>query len=239
MKYGKIRRDSIAELLSSWLGDHEVIAPVERSGILRFAQIESGADVVLRPWVTKIPAKEHLLPQTECLYSYKVGAGAAVDELETRETGRPRVLFGLRPCDARGIRLLDHVFLEDEVDPYYQQRRDRVALVGIACAEPFSVCFCTSVDGSPFGEDGLDLLLIEDGDEYLVKALCERGEALCANGVAPAEQGVENRIAELRRQAEARIASNVATKGLKEKLEANFDAPIWDRLQGLFQDWFA
>jgi len=230
MKYGKIRCDSIAELLNSWLGDHEVMAPTERDGVLRFARIESGAQAVLRPWVTKIAAKEHFLPQTECLYSYRVGAGIAADELEARETGRPRVLFGLRPCDARGIRLLDHVFLEDEIDPYYQQRRDGVALVGIACAEPFSVCFCTSVGGSPFGEDGLDLLLIEDGGVYYVKALSERGEALLANGIDPAEQGAEGRIAELRLQAEAKIASSVATEGLKEKLDANFDGLIWDRL---------
>ena len=66
----------------------------------------------------------------------------------------------MRPCDARSFPVLDMVFDQEKYkDPYYIGRRkksdgDRARLRAAAV----SVCFCTSVDGSPTWTQGADVL---------------------------------------------------------------------------------
>jgi ferredoxin len=88
-------------------------------------------------------------------------------------------VFGLRPCDARALRVLDALFLEQEpVDPYYAERREKTTLVGLACREMGDECFCTSL-GLALDEAGdVDLMLAEVDGRFAVQAVNEKGEAI-------------------------------------------------------------
>ena len=72
------------------------------------------------------------------------------------------VVFGVRPCDARGVKLLDALFLDtNPVDSFYARRRENTTLIGLACKELGSTCFCTSVGGAPDDAHDMDIMLYE------------------------------------------------------------------------------
>jgi ferredoxin len=109
--------------------------------------------------------------------------------LETGEVSEPgqqelSVLFGVRPCDARGLVNLDHVFIDKSyTDSAYAERREKLAVITLACSEvPYPTCFCDSMGGGPADDEGSDIILNEtqDGGAWLVTALTEKGKAIDA-----------------------------------------------------------
>ena len=156
-----------------------VVAPVARDGLLSFAPLAPGQDAALTGQ-TRWSPKEAVFPRTEPLLSFRFGH-AAVEMSAGHEPPEPTVLFGVRPCDAAGLAILDRVFLGEPVDAPYQAWREATTIVGLACAEPAGdACFCTSVGGSPTGETGSDLLLTPVDGRWLVEALTPQGAALAA-----------------------------------------------------------
>jgi ferredoxin len=100
--------------------------------------------------------------------------------------------------------------------------------MGLACNQPMSTCFCTSVGGGPFSTDGLDVLWTDLGDRYLVEAFTAQGEALIAGRPQMREAGSEDvdQKAELAARAEGTI-SGPDVQGVKEKLDGMYDSPFW------------
>jgi len=131
------------------------------------------------PHNTRFPPKAFFLPQSETLLTYN----RKLSQLEMPALQiSPRIIFGIRPCDARAVALLDTVFATaDNPDPYWQARREQTILIGVGCNQPATTCFCTSVGSSPFDHAGLDALLTDLGEAYFVETFTERGEALFAN----------------------------------------------------------
>ena len=82
---------------------------------------------------------------------------------------KKRIIIGVRPCEARGLELLDKVFDSEYKDRFYINNRDRTIIIGMACEEPDTACFCTSMNGGPSSSLGMDALLFESGDEFLVE----------------------------------------------------------------------
>lgn len=132
--------------------------------------------------LTTLPAKALVFPQREVFLEFLKTADGNEEIVEVKEVlpeEKPVAIFGVRPCDARAISLLDKVFGGDLRDPYYWRRRGQTSLVGLACnTPPWENCFCLSVEGSPHGEEGLDILLTDLGDRYYVKTLTGSGEKL-------------------------------------------------------------
>jgi len=222
-----IAKSDLPGLLDKLAGEYEVYAPVKEGSYSLFKQIKSGAEAYFGYLNSKIPPKGVLFPQSEKLFSYSVtGEGAKLEEcIDSRQ----KVVFGLRPCDARSFLLLDNVFNNDKYqDPYYLTRRENTLLVGMACNDPASTCFCDSMGSGPFDKGGLDLLLTDIGDAYVAEAVSEKGKALAARlGLKDAGEGQKAAAAKARDAAET--ACKVDTGTLKARLDANFYDPIWDR----------
>ena len=219
------------------LGDTDrVFAPVLQDDVLCLAPVESAEEIIrgvqalIRLTNTRQAPKEVFFPRSEVLFSYQDGKVIPVELPEER-----RVVFAMRPCDARSAVLLDYVFDADadeaaaggtsDQDPYYMNRRKNTVLMGLACNQPMSTCFCTSVGGGPFSTDGLDLLWTDLGDRYLVEAITEQGAALIANSPHMREAGSEDiaQKAEIAALAEQAV-SGPDVQGVKEKL----DTINWD-----------
>jgi sulfhydrogenase subunit beta (sulfur reductase) len=231
MKVKVLDRDRLSRLIDLLLEKYRVFAPVKRGRLLRFQEISSGKEACLDFQNTKQPPKEVFFPQTEILFTYKKNE-KGVEVGEPPSDGE-RVLFGIRPCDARGLVLFDKFFSSGEhKDPPYLDKREETAVVGLACNRPLSTCFCTSVGGSPFGKEGLDLLLVDLGDRYLVEILTERGERLVekARWLRDASDADLETAERLSRDAESAIKTKLLTEGLSEKLDGMFDDPLWDRI---------
>jgi ferredoxin len=90
-----------------------------------------------------------------------------------------QIVFGLRPCDARALRVLDALLLEQEpVDSYYAQRREKTTLVGLACREMGDECFCTSLGLAPNDGSDVDLFLTEVDGGYACQVVTEKGQGI-------------------------------------------------------------
>lgn len=221
-----IKKSELNALLDRLAGQCQVFAPVKKGLDFYFAPIRSGAEADFSYGNSVIPPKEVLFPPTEALFTYAVG-DAAADLQECLDTGK-KVIFGLRPCDAQSFLLLDKVFCGDQYrDPYYLTRRDNTVLVGLGCNEPRTTCFCTSLNGGPFGTAGLDLLLVDTGDQYVVEAVSAKGKDFAA-GLNLPPAGGDDRAAAAKVKEAAVISCTINLAGLKEKMDGNYNDPVWD-----------
>ncbi|MCL6610709.1 MAG: 4Fe-4S dicluster domain-containing protein [Peptococcaceae bacterium] len=222
-----IAKNDLPGLLDKLMSEYEVYAPVKEGAYSLYKKIKSGSEACFGYVNSKIPPKGVLFPQSEKLFCYNMtGEGAKLEECI--DSGK-KVVFGIRPCDAKSLLLLDNVFNNDKFrDPYYLTRRENTLLVGMACLEPAGTCFCTSMGTGPFDKAGLDIMLTDIGDAYLVEPVSEKGGALAA-GLGLSAAGEEQKAAAAKARDSAEVACRVNIEGLKARLDANFYDPIWER----------
>jgi len=169
------------ERLAAWLDvlceQGTVIAPRLVEEALLYRPVASSSEVEFDFQRTDLSPKTHLLPATEVLLEIeKRGSEVTLTEVMPADG---QVLFAVRPCDARGLRVLDALLVDHEpADAYYAERRERTTLVGLACPRLWPECFCTSIGGAPDDSQDMDVMLYEVDDGYLVEAITEKGTVL-------------------------------------------------------------
>lgn len=222
-----IKKNELSGYLDKLIQTYQVFAPVERDSDTCLKQIAAGTEAVLDFGNTSIPPKDILFPQSETLFSY-TEQDQSIRLEEDVDDGK-KLIFAIRPCDARSFMLLDNVFSNDQYqDPYYLTRRANTVLVGLGCNEPCGTCFCDSVGGGPFAEEGLDMLLIDIGEGYVAKVLTDKGkEAALLLGAPGASREERQMASEIQRQA---AMDKVNTEGLKAALDSGFYSAVWDLL---------
>lgn len=227
MEAGILTKADVASWVRGLLGSYRVVGPTGAAeGVVHYAPLAEDGTVLLDGLRPIRSPKEHFIPATETLLAFHGTAKALSVEAPPAPT-RDTVILGVRPCDARALARLDDVFLKREAtDDLYQQRRKMTRLVGLACATPSWGCFCTSVGGSPAGSEGLDLLLTDLGDGYLVRVLTEAGRELVASAGFAAATAAAVAAAEARHAAAAeKMPVRFDATRVAEKLE--WDAPLW------------
>ena len=230
----KIPGDKIRPLLAELQKSRRLIAPVEVDGVVLFKEVDGAGEVLLDYQNSVVPPKDWFFAQSEDLFYFE----NRMDELRIEEAEREDdqfLLFGIRPCDARSILLLDHVFCGQEgedtySDDYYRARRENTILVGLSCQQPLSSCFCTAFDGSPASREGCDLLLTElEGENYLVEAVTERGSQLLeahASFFSPADEVDREALEE---ELKSRLVMDQLS-GVYDQLPALYESDYWDKI---------
>ena len=232
MKWKIIEKSKFPVFIGELAKEYEVFAPVKEKNSASFERTSSGNEAYLDFRNTKKPPKEFFLPQTETLFTHWIGK-KDVEIVESPTVKGKRVVLGVRPCDARSFVLLDKFFSSGEhKDVYYLDKRKNTTIIGLACNHPMSTCFCTSVGGSPFGKEGMDLLLQDINDEYLIESVTERGEELIEKfpWLKDAEKADIERAKKLSEDAETAVRSKFSVIGVSEKLDRMFDDLFWDEV---------
>ncbi|MBI2958323.1 MAG: 4Fe-4S dicluster domain-containing protein [Chloroflexi bacterium] len=170
-----ISREDLKTWLDSLLKEHTVYAPAAVEGVVLFRAIDSANQVAYRPGNATIGPKECLFPLSHTLFTVESKDGVSVVPAALE---RDAVIFGLRPCDAQGFAVFDLPMLEEPADQFYKERRERTALVGIACATAGPGCFCTSTGGGPQDPGNLDVMLTEVPEGFIVQVQTEKGRRL-------------------------------------------------------------
>jgi formate hydrogenlyase subunit 6/NADH:ubiquinone oxidoreductase subunit I len=167
--------------LNTWLNQlasqQTLVAPCDSSGLLLFRPVKDCSEVNWRSGRTVMSAKEYLFPHTERLLRIeKMGQEVNLVEMQPDEK---IVLFGLHPCDARGMQLLDALFLEKPPqDAYYARRRNNMTLIGMACESLGESCFCTTMGGAMDDPSGMDVMVSKADRGYTIQAVTSKGKAL-------------------------------------------------------------
>jgi len=246
-----VSRSDLGAWLRALAGERAVLAPVAVGGKTMFRELEAGQeDVVDLETVRTVDSpKGALLPQTEPLLTYAAGKGedgAATLKVAPAPSSRPAVLFGVRPCDAAALELLDKVFLTgDFVDEQYRARREATTVVAVACPAPARTCFCTSFGLSPGSERGADIVLYgrsgperkSEPEAYYAVAYTERGEALLAGSPASAvtevPAGEDGRLEETIlafRSLSTPLGERLGRVDVAPRLDGLFEHPVWEKL---------
>lgn len=222
----KISKKNMNEFIQSLILDYIVYIPVDIDGIFFFKPATNFQGIDPNYKNSKKPPKEIFFPQTETIFKYRDGKVES-----TEKVSQKRILLGIRPCDAKANLLLDNVFAKgDYEDVYYTNKRKNTIIIGLGCNRPLSTCFCTSFGGGPFSKEGLDILLIDTGDKYLVDVITDKGEEILTDKFAEATEEELKLAKRIKNEAEKSIKYQVEIEGIKEKLDAMFESPFWDRL---------
>ncbi len=222
-----LAKDKVEALLDKLSQEALVFAPMsgeKSSGFFPWNEESKAKESLLLEALNVYVSPKHvLLPQTERMYDIKQQA----HELEigpTHEDDRPRVLFGVRACDARAIKSLDDVFLtRGFVDSFYQARRDNLTIIGNACYAPGPNCFCQAM-GVELTEPEGDIILRDADAGYIWEVKSEKGEKLTT---LVAEFLHEQEVSA---PAPQPFSLQVDYEGVAEKLTGMFGHPLWESL---------
>lgn len=226
-----LTKKSFAKWLTK-LDSYQLYAPVKKDDFWSY-EIVKPDNVSIDYPNTVLSPKTLIFPQRELYFEFSHSDEGVPEITEILPEEKPTVVFGVRPCDARGVSHMDKVFGGDYEDAYYWQRRNQTILVGMACNTPPSPnCFCTSVDGSPHGKDGLDILLTDMGEKYFVQTFSKKGEKLIHTAkalfVAPKPKDKTD-VQKLHKEAVKKLPRQIQdTNKIPAKLKGLFDAEIWD-----------
>ena len=227
-----IKKNELAGIGAKIASDKLVYAPVKDEDNVLFEVVHKGDKILTAFGNTKNAPKNLFFPRSETLMQYTrtekgmeiAGVGKAAPEA---------VLFGVRPCDARSFALLDMLFDQEQYkDPYYIARRQLTTIIALACVHPpYAACFCTSVGGSPFSTEAVDVLLTDLGDTYLAEFLTDKGRNLLTYfGDTKADEADAKQKETIAAQAASAIKSQIPAKEIKPWLDANFEHPFWNTI---------
>jgi len=229
----KIKKQSVRGLLEKWQKDFTVFVPSKASGSSQMA-VWDGQDLAFldRNRNTVVPPKANFLPNIEKMFGFRKEEDGYV--LEPADENPPRqLIFGIHPCDARAIAIIDMVFRDAYEDKYYLSRRQNTVLVGMACAAPYDNCFCTSLGFGPADATDVDIMLTDIGDSFVIEEITDRGkEAMAgAKDVVEATPADEKKAGEVKESARAMLSKEIDTDEIAKRLPAAFDdKSFWEEI---------
>lgn len=152
------------ENLNIWIRklsqDSDVFIPERKENHFEWMKFEEGREVDLEGYRPVLPLKYLFYSPQELL----------------KEKGRKqRIIFGVRGCDLRGLKLLEKIYLEEPIDPYY--RKDNI-IIGTDCTSFDENCFCDVLGDVPWNKDFFDLNLSPVEDGFVVEIGSERAKEL-------------------------------------------------------------
>ncbi len=220
-----LEKHTLQDLLQSWRQDYDVYLPQKMENFSHFMPLtETSVLVDGDPHNTRIPPKALFLPMNEALVKFTRFGGYE----DAKHEIQSRIVFGIRPCDAQAVQLLDTSFIqEDNIDPLWSERREKTITIGLGCHEPCQTGFCTTVGYGPFDRADLDAMLTDLGETYLVETFSEAGEG-CFLGLPVASEEIYNQALDIQRSAHDQMPVAFETENLKGKLEQNFKSDYWD-----------
>lgn len=177
-----IARGDLARALDNMARGRVAYAPRREGDAVVFRPRAEGEEPLLAR--ATVPPKGVIFPQSERLFAFirekdPQDPGRTTVRLDASVDVPPALIFGGRPCDARGFHIFDRVYLNGpHRDPYYAARRDATVVVTLACAKPGAACFCHWTGCGPADVTGSDVLLTPVDGGFVAEAVTERGRAV-------------------------------------------------------------
>ena len=203
----------------------------KEKGFYVFDEADEFSDPLEEYKPTILPPKKFIFPQQETLLRFDTQPHP---DIKPVIESKKQVLFGVRPCDIHGIRLLDKIFTADHEDKNYTQKRAMTIIIGIDCLEPcYEHAHCASV-GYLDVDDGYDIMMTDIGDTFYTTWKTLKGEEIIRKYAKFLEAKSEDRDKFTRMKSERqdrfenKIKSDVSNLPLFFKNADN--DPVWDEL---------
>jgi len=223
-----IEKNKLIQTLIDWSAKFDVFAPQQVENYSQYQRINPNKKLILSDiHNTRFPPKAFFLPQSEVMLKYNAKLNKLEDYIPEL---KQRIIFGVRPCDAKAITLLDTVFsTEQNEDPYWSIKRESTIIIGMGCVDPCQTCFCSTVGGGPFNHDGLDALITEVDGLLFVEVLKEKSIHLFSS-FSKATKEQEKKVLSIQKNTESSMKKAFETEGLKQNLDKMFESEYWARI---------
>ncbi len=214
----------------------EIWGPQKVQGAVELGLLGPGVEPCLNHSNVRLSPKALVFAQSERMFVFTIDRNRedAFILKEMEEKGETRLVFGIRPCDARAFLILDKVFLVQGAaqDPYYKRKREGMVLVGLGCNRPCSTCFCHWTGGGPFSREGLDILMTDLGDDFLLEAVSEKGKDLLAGwDLKNADSSYQEQAGKMAQEALGMMGAQVDPSPIRKKpLLETFGQAYWERV---------
>lgn len=226
--------DELAKQYVVWVP----VAAVEQQRVVRFMPYENGMEPILAEQ-SGLGPKNVLLPQVEPLLTFDFSKDADDPakqqlRLEAPEPPKLSLIFGARPCDARGFLIFDQVFsLGPYVDDIYTARREQTLIATLVCLDEDSACFCSSVGSGPADMDGSDIRLTPISGGYVAEALNDKAQPvmeLLAEAASEMQLAAARKVQE--EAAQRKVGRADLTRSRESFLERFQDMHYWREMVG-------
>ncbi len=175
--------------------------------------------------------KPQAFAPTESLWRAERDAAGTLQFAVVVPDAPAQALIGVRACDLAALAVQDAHFLrEGRRDAHYAQRRERLFLVAVQCAEPAATCFCASTGDGPTPTVGYDLALAELAEGFMVEAGSDKGASVldALNLSAATPQQIDAARQQGQAAADAQTRSVPARNNLRDVLMGRLGHPHWD-----------
>ena len=232
MKVIKIDKNDWASGLLNLSSAYRLFGPVkEDDNTHNFKELKKGDVLDFDFSNTHLSPKSSVFPQSEIMLEFTTDGADSDNNImkEVQKDYSEKAFIGIRPCDAKAVSLVKMNFDTPEYkDPYWLKAYNATVFIGLACDNPASECFCTSVGCGPYNEEGLDVLLVDLDDYFIAKAISEKGEKFIDAGGW--SKTVDTRLIEEQKiVAESKITSKINTNKLRSKDTLQlYNAKFWE-----------
>ncbi|MCK5223618.1 4Fe-4S dicluster domain-containing protein [Candidatus Calescamantes bacterium] len=153
-----ISNEKVKALTKKLIPDYEIFYPRRQEESWDWARMEADSEFTFEGHRTVLPLKYFFYSPQE--------------NLVEKKKDKPRIIFGARGCDTKGLSLLKKIYLEDPEDPHF--RKD-VLVFSADCTTHHPDCFCTVLGDQPWATENFDLnfSIVENG--YLVSVGSDAG----------------------------------------------------------------
>jgi len=233
---GIITKQELNTLIAAAAKDVQFYAPIAGDNGIEYTETTGDQPIAYDYVNVKLSPKGLFFPQKEVLCRF---CGDTLEEIPVPDD--KFIVFGGRPCDARSLLDLDKVFGDQTsrfADPYYMVRRENALIITLACNEPATTCFCTTIGGSPTENEGSDIIVSELGDELLFEACTEKGKEFIATYSKFFQEPTDDHISakeENAKQAIEALNNRSANFNLPDR-SAKFILPEKEKLDGIFEE---
>lgn len=229
----KISKADLPRLFDALSERAELFLPVRSADQTDFRLYTQGCEVDLDTLKTVKSPKDLFFPQSESLYTVST-TDNGMEIAAQRHRDSDFIIFGMRACDARGIEILDKVFLSDPVDTYYAARRKHGTIIACACAFPEETCFCNIFD-IDCTDPAADIAVSAVDDNVYFDARTDKGEELLSSLSALFTEADDKDVQQSRQRTKEIIKKLPYSDLSLEKFGVGktaqlFDSPLWEKL---------
>jgi ferredoxin len=227
----RLQKQKLSSLIQKLKENATVIAPVMTDkNEIEFLPVES-EEIVLSGARSLYSPKEYIFPKVELMYEYKIQDSGKASVKENQDN-KKQIIFGIRPCDLHAIEYMKEFYSGKYKDSYIIRRMDNSVLIGLACSEPSTTCFCTSLGNSPIDTDGSDIMMAEAGSFYFVKGISVKGKKLIENNIdffEDSEESDDRILFDIKESCEKAILDKIDVTALKNKIGTTYNSNIWKK----------
>ena len=180
-----ISKSNMREALKKMMERYRVSAPASNGKVTDYLELDNADDIIMDNVIPYKTPKEFYLPRCDRLVSFKDGKARA--NISEPEDGV--VIFGVKSCDLEALGTMAKIFTEGKFkDPFFAANVENNLLIGVGCNSKKPGCFCDSLSVDLNYSDNCDLFLEDNGDDYKVLYVSEKGRLRLADFI----EGIED-----------------------------------------------